>query len=287
MDDEIARYNSEFWNEMCGSNQAKVLGITDLSPESLKKFDDWYFDFYPYLVREISPLLKKDLRVLEVGLGFGSLTTLALHHGVKYQGIDIADGPVNLANLRGNLAGQSVAVASLADVRALTSIASATFDGCMAIGSLHHTGDFDRAIRELHRVTKRGGNIHGMVYSLFSLRNWLFRPVFMSRCLVKNIRGNGVRIQADEKLRWMSDHNSEGKAAPSTEYFSRKALRSVLDQFGSVKVRARNLDDIPLVSSVFPGVRKALIRLGLDRLLGLDLYFTIDLSRASSQPETH
>jgi len=283
VDDEIARHNSEFWDEMCGSNQAKVLGIKDLSPESLEQFDNWYFDFYPYLASEISPLLKRDLRVLDIGLGFGSLTTLALRHGVNYHGIDIAEGPVNLANYRGSLAGCEGAVASLGDARALTSIASGTFDGCIAIGSLHHTGDFNRAIRELHRVTKREGSIHGMVYSLFSLRNWLFRPVFMGRCLARNIRGNGVRIQADEKLRWMSDHNSEGKAAPSTEYFSRKALRTVLEEFGSVEIRCRNLDDVPLVSKIFPNLRKLLMHMHLDKFLGLDLYFSITLKPDSGQ----
>ncbi len=41
--------NAAFWNEPCGSHAARMLGVTDASIESLRKFDDWYLDFYPYL----------------------------------------------------------------------------------------------------------------------------------------------------------------------------------------------------------------------------------------------
>jgi hypothetical protein len=41
--------NADFWNEPCGSQAARMLGVTDASLKSLKIFDDWYFDFYPYL----------------------------------------------------------------------------------------------------------------------------------------------------------------------------------------------------------------------------------------------
>lgn len=42
---EITQRNSEFWNELCGSQLAKSIGVTDSSPASLKKFDDWYLEF--------------------------------------------------------------------------------------------------------------------------------------------------------------------------------------------------------------------------------------------------
>lgn len=45
--------NSTFWNELCGTQLAKSLGIVDDSIASLKKFDDWYFDYYPYLTTHI------------------------------------------------------------------------------------------------------------------------------------------------------------------------------------------------------------------------------------------
>ena len=41
--------NMKFWEELCGTHMAKKLGITELNSESLARFDNWYFDFYPYL----------------------------------------------------------------------------------------------------------------------------------------------------------------------------------------------------------------------------------------------
>jgi hypothetical protein len=71
---DISSKNSNFWNELCGSQLAKYLGITDSSIESLKKFDDWYFGFYPYLYRHIPFEQLKNREVLEVGLGYGTVS---------------------------------------------------------------------------------------------------------------------------------------------------------------------------------------------------------------------
>ena len=51
---DAAVSNSTFWNELCGSTLARRLGIKDSSAASLKLFDDWYFDFYPYLLPFVS-----------------------------------------------------------------------------------------------------------------------------------------------------------------------------------------------------------------------------------------
>lgn len=88
--------NRAFWNELCGTGLAKVLGITDASPISLKRFDDWFFDFYPYLFSEV-PLAELAGRdVLEIGLGYGSLSQKIAESGARYVGLDIAPGPVEM-----------------------------------------------------------------------------------------------------------------------------------------------------------------------------------------------
>jgi hypothetical protein len=46
---EIDKANREFWNELCGIQLAKSLGIADHSQASLNKFGNWFFRFYPYL----------------------------------------------------------------------------------------------------------------------------------------------------------------------------------------------------------------------------------------------
>jgi SAM-dependent methyltransferase len=275
--DPVSDRNSKFWDEMCGTNIARELGITDSKPESLKRFDDWFFSFYPYLCHHLAPATGGSTRVLEVGLGYGTVGTYLMRRGLQYTGLDIAEGPVELMNLRGRHLRKISPVAQVGDVLSMTMFPDDTFDSVVAIGSLHHTGDFDRAIAEVVRVAKPGATVVGMVYSLFSLRNWMKRPTLMLRALRNNRGPAGARVRADEHLRWMSDHNSSGDAAPATEYFSRRALKMVLEQYGEVTIRARNLDSVGFLGYHFPRVRNAMMRTYLAQLLGLDLYFEIRL----------
>ena len=268
------KLNSEFWEELCGTNSAKVLGVTDGSPASLLLYDEWFFGFYPYLKSHLKPIINTRGKVLEVGLGYGSVATHLMLEGVAYTGLDIAGAPVEMANKRAAYLGLQKEVGVVGNVLNL-SFDQCEFDAVVAIGSLHHTGDFDKAIGELIRTLKPDGLAVGMVYSLFSFRNWTKKPLLLTKELIKNYRSSGSRICADEEFRWMSDHNSYGEAAPATEYFSRRALRSVLVEHGAVKIRSRNLDTVPILGGWFPRIRIWMMRTPLPRLLGLDLYFKI------------
>lgn len=278
--EETNSSNSEFWDEMCGTNIAKVLGIQDDSSDSLQKFDQWFFAFYPYLDFHLKSIIETQGKVLEVGLGYGSVATLLLSQGVEYHGLDIASGPVQMANNRATQLRCSRTVAQIGNVLDLSSFNEGGFDAVVAIGSLHHTGDFDLAVKELSTILKPDGITVGMVYSLFSVRNWIMRPRLLFSELLKNFRGTGSRVRADENLRWMSDHNSDGVAAPATEYFSRRALRSVLSQYGSVRIKARNLDALPIVGGRYPKIRILMMRSPLPHILGLDLYFEVTKKQA-------
>lgn len=130
------------------------------------------------------------------------------------------------------------------------------------------------------RVVKPGGVVCGMVYSIFSLRNFLIQPVKTIRYAISNPQ-TPTRVKADQKLRWLSDHNSQGVAAPSTEYFSRKALKQILGKFGDVKITAHNLDSLPIPLGIGDWLRKVLIRTKLASWFGLDLYFVLTVQRSS------
>ncbi|CAB4641957.1 unannotated protein [freshwater metagenome] len=276
-EDITSSLNAEFWNELCGTNIATELGLTDGSERSIKLFDDWFFNFYPYL----KPFLNRSLvgkdKVLEVGLGFGSVSTYLASGKKSYTGLDIAQTPVAMCSSRlSGLPGEHVAIQG----NALNApFSDSTFDAVVAIGSLHHTGNFDRAISEMVRVTKSGGVVCGMVYSLFSLRNIRSQPKETTKRIVENLRG-AARIQAGPKMRWQSDHNQKGEPAPSTEYFSRKALRRILQEFGEVQIVARNLDSPPIPFGIGLKIRKLLIRTKLAKWFGLDLYFVVTIKKA-------
>ena len=97
---DLDQKNIAFWNELCGSHLAKVLGIKDSSTASLKKFDDWFVAYYPYIFYHIPFDELKDKDVLEVGLGYGTIAQRLAESGARYIGLDIADGPVAMAKHR-------------------------------------------------------------------------------------------------------------------------------------------------------------------------------------------
>src|SRR5438876_8875465 len=76
--------NRAFWNELCGTHLAKTLGVTDDSPRSLKRFDDWFFQFYPYVFYHIPFDEVGGKRVLEAGLGYGSVSQRLAECGAIY-----------------------------------------------------------------------------------------------------------------------------------------------------------------------------------------------------------
>jgi ubiquinone/menaquinone biosynthesis C-methylase UbiE len=273
-DESQSAQNATFWDELCGTNIARQLGIDDKTPTSLRKFDEWFFGFYPYLRSFIDRSIIGSKSVLEVGLGYGSVASYIAQSNFQYTGLDIAHGPVSMCQFRlkmDNLDGNT-RVGDALDAPFVDD----SFDAVVAIGSLHHTGDFNKAISEMCRITKSGGVVCGMVYSMFSARNFIFRPISTTKLCIKNIF-KPVRVKADKKLRWLSDHNNKGEAAPATEYFSRKALRKVLSQYGLVQIRCENLDELPIPLGIGRALRQILIRTKIASWLGLDLYFIVKL----------
>ena len=63
--------NARFWDELCGSNLAREIGVSDASPASLERFDRAYLDLYPYLAGYLRAPETAGRRVLEIGLGNG------------------------------------------------------------------------------------------------------------------------------------------------------------------------------------------------------------------------
>src|SRR5262245_59303594 len=92
--------NAEFWNELCGTALARTIGISDASPQSLRRFDDAYFKLYPYLIQYVTQHALNGKQVLEIGLGYGTLGQSLAERGADYHGLDIADGPVRMMRYR-------------------------------------------------------------------------------------------------------------------------------------------------------------------------------------------
>lgn len=262
----VSEENASFWDELCGSHLAQHLGITDASPDSLKKFDDWYMDYYPYLRRHVrfDALAGKD--VLEVGLGYGTIAQMLAASGGRYRGLDIAAGPVAMVNhrlaqhgLSGNAQQGSVLAAPFAD---------ASFDYVVSIGCLHHTGDLQKALDEVWRVLRPGGEAMVMVYYAYSYRRWIYHPGATLRYLLWDKLGIGRAPVASAPERAMYDSNSKGEAAPETLFVSAGAMQRLCTRWQEVQVFRENT----VQESVFKDASRESLNRWLGPLLGLDIY---------------
>jgi SAM-dependent methyltransferase len=266
MSEGADRANADFWDELCGTALALQLGIHDRSPRSLRLFDDYYFGCYPYLERHIQFERLRAQSVLEVGLGYGSVSQRLAASGAHYTGLDVAAGPVGVVNDRlrqAGLEGQALLGSILQ-----APFADQSFDQIIAIGCYHHTGDFAGAISESWRLLKPGGRLCFMVYNAYSYRRWLTQTrATMARWLKEWI---GIRPSlASPAERAAYDVDSSGRVAPFTEFMSRRQVRQECCRFVDVKMTLENA----AAESLFRHwSRDRLLASPLARWAGLDIY---------------
>lgn len=261
-----AAANATFWDALCGSKQARALGVSDGSPASLRRFDDWYFAFYPYLSRHIPFDRVAGKAVLEVGLGYGSVAQRLAEAGADYQGLDIAEGPVAMVDQRLRQSGLAGA-ARQGDILDAP-FAAESFDFVVAIGCFHHTGDLARALAETHRLLKPGGEAAIMVYNAYGYRRWLRWPWRTARYALWDYPGLGAAPSASMRERAAYDTDAEGAAAPETVFVSRRRLARLCAPFRTVETRLENAGgERPLV-----WLPRGPLLATLGRVCGLDIY---------------
>lgn len=264
--ESIDEANAAFWNELCGTSLANQLGITDGSKESLELFDRWYLALYPYLDRYIPFDRVAGKKLLEVGLGYGTVSQKLAEAGSAYHGLDIAEGPVRMVQSRLQMSGTS------GDVRVGSVLKcpfdSETFDYVIAIGCYHHTGNLARAIDETWRVLRPGGEATVMVYNAYSYRRWIKWPLSTARYLLRDRTGRSEPPGFSENERRAYDARSDGTAAPETDFVSRAHLARLCARFTTVEMHSENAGgEFPLH---FIPRRFLLATLG--KVAGLDIY---------------
>jgi SAM-dependent methyltransferase len=257
--------NAAFWDELCGTNLARKLGISDASEESLARFDEAYFVLYPYLLGYFPRETVEGRRLLEIGLGYGSLGEALARLGADYHGLDLAEAPVVMMRARlARVPGARPEQVTQGSALELP-FDDGTFDQVASIGCLHHTGDLFGAVAECRRVLRPGGRLVVMVYNRRSARRVLLGPVLAARH-----RLVPAAPSAEATLRYFYDGHADGDATPHTDFVSVGELRGLLSGFHDVRIDRRGIDRVPLGPAEIS--RLHLMRLGLDRLVGLDLY---------------
>jgi SAM-dependent methyltransferase len=265
--ENVTTSNAAFWNELCGSDLARSVGVEDASPASLRRYDDAYMGMYPYLWRYVPESLD-GLMTLEIGLGYGTLGQLLAGRGADYHGLDNAAGPV--AMMRHRLGQLGVGSPDQVVQGSILSApyADEQFDHVFSIGCIHHTGDIERAVAEIHRVLRPGGRAVVMIYNRRSFRRAVYLPT--QRALARI--GRRPHPTDDGSVR---DFNLAGEPAPHTDYLTRRETARLFGRFSRVRIEAQNAEAYTaLRGRIRPSRRVLLATLG--RTLGADLYITAD-----------
>lgn len=239
----INEENLQFWKELCGTTLANKLGIEDNSLHSLKRFDEYYLNFYYYLYDYIPFDSLVGQKVLEIGLGYGTLSQKIIESGAQYTGLDISEGPVNMVFHRASI-NQHIDQDTIQTKQASIlecPFEDNTFDYVIAIGCYHHTGDFARALAETYRVLKPGGTCIMMVYYAYSYRRMISHPIKTLRYALWDKLKIGHIPDVDASERAQYDASADGRAAPETQFFSKSHIKRLVKHWTHCHTELNNI----------------------------------------------
>lgn len=169
----------------------------------------------------------KNKRVLEIGCGAGTMAASFAKRGAKVFVVDISEDAIaltkerfHLFNLKGNFYIMNAARLNFQEDY---------FDLVFSCGVLHHLPDISRAIEEIYRILKKGGEARILLYNkgLFSYYSRLIkRGIFQFQFL--------YRTPQDIMGRYMDTPLKGG--VPIANVYSRKEIEILFRRFSSLKI---------------------------------------------------
>lgn len=209
-DETLKQQVHDFWNSRpCGTQ------FTEMEWGSREFFDAVEQERYlrqPFMREAVGFDRYSGKSLLEIGCGLGTDSLQFARGGALVTGVDLTEQSVELARRRFELYGVPGRF-QVADAESLP-FPDASFDVVYSFGVLHHTPNTPRAVREVARVLKPGGEIVIMLYHRKSTHVWLGYPVAMAGRLR---RGQGL-LSLDEYFRvYDGEGNPLGKAYTRSE----------------------------------------------------------------------
>jgi len=236
-----------------------------LNNMSAEEFEALLREFVPMLdhmehlpVREIDLKQIAGKKILEIGCGAGAHSALFKSFGAKVVALDLTVGRVISAQRKLRLVRQGRGAAIQGDAENLP-FADDTFDIVYSFGVLHHTEDTEKAIGEVYRVLKPGGQAAVMLYAKTSYF------YYFNQLLVQGI----LRGEYARNGRWLGKV-TEGKPQhsdtfnPITRVYTKNEMLHLFEQFNSLHLRksAFNFSQVSIIGRYLP---KLLVRMGICR----------------------
>lgn len=201
----------EFWNRGSCDTHAAVSGkFTRAYFEEIEAYR--YYD-QPFIHGFAQFTRYFDKRVLEVGFGAGTDFIQWLRAGARASGVDLTQE--GLANLTHRIQVYGIPQPEkimVADAEALP-FESNSFDLGYSFGVLHHSPDTEKAVGELVRVIRPGGELKIMLYnsrSICALNAWVKHALLRGRpwkpaswALWHHVESVGTKAYTQNELRRM------------------------------------------------------------------------------------
>ena len=205
-----------FWNrESCDTGQAHS---EKFSREYFEQIEQWRYWDQPFIHSFAQFTRYRDKRVLEVGFGAGTDFIQWLRAGARVSGVDLTEEA--LANVRHRIQVYGLPQPEnlqVADAENLPFPAS-TFDLGYSWGVLHHTPNTEKALAELVRVVRPGGEIKIMLYNRRGMYAW---KMWVKHALLKG--------RPWKSLRWVLWNHVE---SIGTKGYTEKEVRRMLTPLG-------------------------------------------------------
>ena len=210
-----------FWNrQACDTDQAHS---AKFSRDYFEQIEQWRYWDQPFIHSFAQFTRYHGKRVLEVGFGAGTDLVQWLRAGARVSGIDLTEEA--LANVRHRIQvyglpqPESLQVGDAENLPFPTN----TFDLGYSWGVLHHTPNTEKALAELVRVVRPGGEIKVMLYNRRGMYAW---KMWTKHALLKG--------QPWKSLRWVIWNHVE---SIGTKGFTEKETRGMLAPLGLTDIR--------------------------------------------------
>lgn len=159
----------DYWNaQACGTDAAASEKFTRAYFDEIEAFR---YESEPYIFSFAQFTRYHGKRVLEVGVGAGTDFIQWVRAGGDAHGVDLTEEAVAHVQHRIAVYGLPPADVRVADAEALP-FPDNHFDLAYSWGVIHHSPDTPRALAELVRVTRPGGEIKVMIYNRHSLHTF-------------------------------------------------------------------------------------------------------------------
>lgn len=165
-----------FWNNKpCDSERSdKTLGTRDY----FKEIEVDRYRYQGHILDILDKINWNGKKVLEIGTGVGTDARIIIEKGADYTGVNIDQGSVELTKK----ALDAFALNGRVEKCDATSMkyTNATFDVVYSFGAMPCIPDLEKAMEEIHRVLKPGGEVVGLLYNRSSI-NYHIEIMFLRK----------------------------------------------------------------------------------------------------------